>query len=310
MAIYNSQSFIVKPSPSDDALKLKTTDGSITVVVKPHEVSTTSVIRNFIVIKNKFNNNVIHLSFIDKNDALSGNEILMYWIDYLKAQNPNISTDIETYVNTKLLSYSTQSGTGGGGGGTGSFVNNFDFVNFNNTNVIPTPVTNTYNVYLFNDDLYFLNSSGNNILIGGSSVNASFSEIYTDISNLSISVSNAYTDISNLSISVSNAYDLIGGFSASLYVNYPTQSTGTIIDFQSTKDYGSPTSPETTNITFNFTGAKKAVQRVFHNSAITPTIPTEGKRLGGIYVTGSLNIIIFDYFDNNNVYYSISQVLS
>lgn len=74
--------------------------------------------------------------------------------------------------------------------------------------------------------------------------------------------------------------------------------------------YGSVNTPITAGtIAFNFTDAILGmVQRMIHQGSSEPTLPAQAKRLSGSYVNNQINIFYFDYEDNNNVYYTISQV--
>lgn len=85
--------------------------------------------------------------------------------------------------------------------------------------------------------------------------------------------------------------------------------TGTTISFTQPTIYNSPTSPATGNITNDLTGSKIGiVQKLYHNDAITPTVPAGWVRLGaGGYAVSVLNNIYAEWVDGTRVEYWITN---
>jgi hypothetical protein len=85
-------------------------------------------------------------------------------------------------------------------------------------------------------------------------------------------------------------------------------TTGTVIQFNLPKVYGSIASPETGNFTLNATGLVKGmVQLCLHNSAVAPTFATEFKKIGGTYLSSNLNSIYFHAISATRIEYTINQ---
>lgn len=88
------------------------------------------------------------------------------------------------------------------------------------------------------------------------------------------------------------------------------QRTGTAIQFDLNANYGTPSTPETGNITVSLTNAKLGIcQLIIHNNGTEPTYPSQFKKgsLSGTYVSGQINYILCEYFDATHIVYSISQ---
>ena len=88
-------------------------------------------------------------------------------------------------------------------------------------------------------------------------------------------------------------------------------TTGTAIQFDVPKTYGSVATPETGNVTLNSTGLVKGmVQLLLHNNAsVAPTFGSEFARIGGNYVTNVLNSIYFHAVSATRIEYTINQTL-
>lgn len=87
-------------------------------------------------------------------------------------------------------------------------------------------------------------------------------------------------------------------------------TTGTVISFTVDKVYGTLTTPETGNITADFTNAKLGVTNIIiHNSGTAPTFDSQFKKLSGSgnYVTGVVNYIYCTYISTTEIIYSINQ---
>jgi hypothetical protein len=85
--------------------------------------------------------------------------------------------------------------------------------------------------------------------------------------------------------------------------------TGTIISFDVRTIYNTSSSPGTTNITDDLTGANLGiVQKLYHNSGTSPTVPAGWVLIGdGIYFTSQLNIIYAEWCGGTRVEYWIIQ---
>jgi hypothetical protein len=85
--------------------------------------------------------------------------------------------------------------------------------------------------------------------------------------------------------------------------------TGTIISFDVRTIYNTSSSPDTTNITDDLTGANLGiVQKLYHNSGTSPTVPAGWVLIGdGIYFTSQLNIIYAEWCGGTRVEYWIIQ---
>lgn len=85
-------------------------------------------------------------------------------------------------------------------------------------------------------------------------------------------------------------------------------ATGTAISFAIPQIYGSPASPETTNITLVTTDLVRGmVQILYHDNGTEPTYPAEFVKLGGEYSTTVLNIIYMHAISATRIEYTISQ---
>jgi len=89
------------------------------------------------------------------------------------------------------------------------------------------------------------------------------------------------------------------------------QTTGVALSFVADSVYGTISSPETGNITFNTTNAKLGVTNIIiHNNTTTaPTFATNMKKLSGSssYVINTINYIYITYINATEVIYSINQ---
>jgi hypothetical protein len=110
--------------------------------------------------------------------------------------------------------------------------------------------------------------------------------------------------------STTQKYDLVSFPTAGVF----TQGSGTLLSFSSNKIYGTPSLPESGNITFDTNGAVLGTKvKLLHKSIGTiPTLPLSAKILSnsGLYDsdnTGNINIIDFDYINDNNIQYKITQ---
>lgn len=87
-----------------------------------------------------------------------------------------------------------------------------------------------------------------------------------------------------------------------------TESSGSVVKFDIPRHYGTPSSPITGNITFNFDNAKVGMTQVMcHNDSVAPTLPSEAVVLNGTYATGVDNYITLMYYTNGVVLVSYSQ---
>lgn len=112
--------------------------------------------------------------------------------------------------------------------------------------------------------------------------------------------------------STTQKYDLVSFPTAGIF----TQGSGTILSFSSNKVYGTPSLPETGNITFDTSGAVLGTKvKLIHKTINSiPTFPSSSKLLSnsGLYDSGNtsnINIIDFDYINDNNIQYKITQAL-
>jgi len=99
------------------------------------------------------------------------------------------------------------------------------------------------------------------------------------------------------------------GTNTSWQTIYATAASGLPVEFSSQKIYGSATSPLSTNITANLTGANLGVvQKIYHQSGVAPTFPSGWVQLGTTtYTTGTLNIIYVEWAGGTRVEYWITQ---
>jgi hypothetical protein len=88
-----------------------------------------------------------------------------------------------------------------------------------------------------------------------------------------------------------------------------TQTTGLTISFTSKQVYNTPSSPGTSSVTDNLSGAQLGiVQKIYHNFSVAPTFPAGWVLLGdGIYFTNQLNIIYAEWVTGTRVEYWIIQ---
>jgi hypothetical protein len=103
-----------------------------------------------------------------------------------------------------------------------------------------------------------------------------------------------------------------GSFTGSYYgdgsnLEMATSSTGVVVSFSASYIYNSPVSPGTGNITDDLTGAKLGiVQKIYHNSGSSPTVPAGWVKLGsGVYIPSTLNIIYAEWVSGSRVEYWI-----
>lgn len=90
-----------------------------------------------------------------------------------------------------------------------------------------------------------------------------------------------------------------------------TATTGTTIDFISSKIYNLPATPATGNITNNLTNANIGiVQKLYHQSGTAPTFPSGWVLIGtGTYSTTQLNIIYAEWVTGTRVEYWIVNTI-
>ncbi len=84
------------------------------------------------------------------------------------------------------------------------------------------------------------------------------------------------------------------------------QRTGTSIAFDREANYGTIASPETGNITGDYTGAKiGVVQMIIHNNGTAPTIPATWQIKSGFYKVSQVNYILVEWISSNIAIYVI-----
>lgn len=144
------------------------------------------------------------------------------------------------------------------------------------------------------------------VLISGTSAqyDADYSASYTNrslvdkeyVDGLSPNIS---SDINNQIILGSDGYIWTGSFN----------TTGITISFTNSQIYNSPSSPGTSSITEDLTGAKIGiVQKIYHQWTTAPTIPVNWTKLGsGNYDTSSLNRIYVEWVGGTASEYWIVQ---
>lgn len=88
-----------------------------------------------------------------------------------------------------------------------------------------------------------------------------------------------------------------------------TVATGLPVEFSTEKIYGSATSPLSSNITANLTGAVLGkVQKIYHQNGVAPTFPSGWVQLGTTtYSITGLNIIYAEWASGTRVEYWIIQ---
>jgi hypothetical protein len=90
------------------------------------------------------------------------------------------------------------------------------------------------------------------------------------------------------------------------------QRTGTSIAFDRPANYGTIASPETGNITGDYTGARIGImQEIVHNSGTQPTIPATWEQLNTSagYRVSVVNYIRVEWVSSNIAKYTVSQKL-
>lgn len=92
-------------------------------------------------------------------------------------------------------------------------------------------------------------------------------------------------------------------------MTYSVSRTGGVISFDALAEYNSFSSPTSSNITDDLTGAKKGViQKIYSNKSTAPTFPAGWVKLGsGSYLNSSLNIIYAEWVSGSRVEYWIVQ---
>jgi hypothetical protein len=87
----------------------------------------------------------------------------------------------------------------------------------------------------------------------------------------------------------------------------PSSTTGTVIAFTSSLVYNSYSSPGTSSITDNLSGANIGIiQKIYHQYASAPTFPAGWVKYGfGTYSTSSMNIIYAEWSEGTRVEYWI-----
>ena len=90
---------------------------------------------------------------------------------------------------------------------------------------------------------------------------------------------------------------------------YTVAATGVGIEFYVPQVYNSPASPGTGNITSTLTDPKIGIiQKIYHNSAIAPTVPVGWVLIGsGVYLPSTLNIMYAEWVSGTRVEYWIVQ---
>jgi hypothetical protein len=86
-------------------------------------------------------------------------------------------------------------------------------------------------------------------------------------------------------------------------------TTGTVLTFTEERVYGTIASPETGNLTFSTTGAKRGiVNLVIHNHSVAPTFSTMKKSSASQnYVLSVVNHIYVEYVESGEIIYTIIQ---
>jgi hypothetical protein len=90
---------------------------------------------------------------------------------------------------------------------------------------------------------------------------------------------------------------------------YATATTGSVISFATPQVYNTFSSPSTSNLTDDLTGAKiGVVQKIYSNKAVAPTVPAGWVLIGtGTYTTSVLNIIFAEWVSGTRVEYWITK---
>lgn len=91
-----------------------------------------------------------------------------------------------------------------------------------------------------------------------------------------------------------------------------TAGAGIPLTFTTDKYYGTASSPITSNITFDLTGAKAGITAiVFHNSGTEPTYPIGTYKKGSwVYTPGQLNMLTFTYIDGSTILLDVQPTSS
>jgi hypothetical protein len=117
-------------------------------------------------------------------------------------------------------------------------------------------------------------------------------------------------DVQDVLISGATNGDLLT-YNNGVWINKPvaSESTGTVISFNSAIIYNSVNTPATGNITDNLTGAMVGiVQKIYHNDSVSPTFPIDWVKLGSTTYTPSvLNIIFAEWVSGTRVEYWITK---
>ena len=105
------------------------------------------------------------------------------------------------------------------------------------------------------------------------------------------------SDINNQNILGTDGYIWSGSFN----------TTGISIGFTNSMIYNSPSSPGTSSITEDLTGAKIGiVQKIYHQWTTAPSIPANWTKLGsGVYSTSSINRIYVEWVGGTSSEYWI-----
>jgi hypothetical protein len=112
------------------------------------------------------------------------------------------------------------------------------------------------------------------------------------------------TLVSGSNIRTVNGNTLLG--STDLVIS-AVQRTGTSIAFDSEANYGTIATPETSNITGDYTNARiGVVQLIIHNHSVAPTIPATWQKAStsGNYTTGVVNYIAVTWLSSNIAVYT------
>jgi hypothetical protein len=158
---------------------------------------------------------------------------------------------------------------------------------------------------------------GNNTLVGRLSGGGSA------INDLSVSQVKTLLSYTPADIGAENVANKATGFGTINDTLYPStkavndryecvQRTGTSIAFDRPANYGTIASPETGNITGDYTGARIGImQEIVHNSGTQPTIPATWEQLNTSagYRVSVVNYIRVEWVSSNIAKYTVSQEL-
>jgi hypothetical protein len=178
--------------------------------------------------------------------------------------------------------------------------------------VILEGTVNHDKMFLCTNDKIFAFNSDPIVFVerGGTSYTGTSNRI--TISGGVINISTAYVGQSSINtVGTITAGTWNGAVIPAAYIEItPTPGTGTAVQFDKDRDYGTEASPETGNITLNSSGAVAGVvSMVIHNNSTAPTFSGVFKEMTGSsgYVTGVNNYIYCMYRNSSKVLYSISQ---